>query len=57
MNDKLTSRRKRKIGNLLTELDILESALIAFASNVKNVEEVIECVRVFRSEVNKIMKQ
>ena len=46
---------KTRIGHIMTELDILESSLISFSMGKKSVDEAIECVRVFRKEVEKLM--
>jgi hypothetical protein len=47
---------KKTIGHLMTELDILESSLISFESGDKDFDEVVKCVRTFREEVKKLMK-
>jgi hypothetical protein len=47
---------RKKIGNIMTELDILESSLISFELGKKDVKETIQCVHVFRKELEKIIK-
>lgn len=47
---------KSKINRMMIESEILESALVDFTIGKKDINEVIECVHVFKKELETLMK-
>jgi prefoldin subunit 5 len=49
-------RKDYQYNRIVQELEILESALVSFETKQKSVSEVIECVHVFKREMEKLIK-